>query len=348
MAPGDPVDRFVSLNTHDETFPTNEHQIDSTRAAWRHLLGLDLPIFYVSIQSMEDSKHEDSNSTVYYWIPTIQVHSDNQFHRWLFGDGQFTEGIVHGDFGKSYNTRQPVAKLLTGRMIWSVGLTLVAMALAFMISIPIALRAAQLRDKTFDRIIQSISLTLLSLPSFWIAILLLTLFANPNVLDWLPASGIGPLVPRPNRNFIQQFSDSLPYLILPTICYTLGTTAFLLRSIRDAASQELMSDYARTASAKGHDKRTILNRHVLRNLLPSLLTIAAFAFPAAISGAVLLEYIFGIPGMGSLLQEAVVGQDYPVLSAVFLISSFITLSGFAVCDLLIARLDPRIVKGGSL
>ena len=333
LSPGNAASNLVNAN---DALSLQQSQKNAAAIAfWQHRLGLDLPLFYFSINSL-------GNQSVSYWIPVVHFQLNNQFHRWLFGDGIFSNGVLHGDFGISYTTRQPVTQLLQGRIKWSAGLAMAAMLFSVLISIPIAFHAANHKGKLFDKIVQGVSLVFIALPVFWLATLLLAVLANPSVLHMLPASGTGPISSTATSG---NWMESLPYLILPFICYTIGTTGFLLRSIRDMAIRELDEDYARTAFSKGQTRKRILFVHVLKNILPSLITLAAFAFPAAISGSVIVEYIFAIPGMGSLLQQAVLNLDYPVISAVFLISAVLTISGFIFSDLINAWLDPRRKKG---
>lgn len=349
LSPGDAAKNFVSTDLHDETLLADPMQQQQQQEIWRKKLGLNLPLFYFSLESIADKVADGrSNQQIKpdnwkYWVPIVRLHPENQFHRWLFGDGTFSEGILHGDFGISYSTRQPVSELLKGRIGWSIGLSLCSLFIAFAISIPLGFRAALHPGSRFDRVLKGFSLMILSLPVFWLAIVLLLVFANPDGLNWLPASGTRP-TDFVSSGWLSNFTATFPYLILPTVCYTIGTLAFLLRSVRDVAYDELQTDYVRTALAKGNDENTTLYTHVLRNMLPTLLTLFSLAFTAAISGAVLIESIFAIPGMGLTIEQAVYGKDYPVISAIFLIASIITLLGFLLTDLVITRLDPRTVK----
>lgn len=338
----DVAERFINSNTNDEVGNTDFSQHKQQVEIWRKKLGIDLPIFYFSVESLAEKNEFNPSDAIdlKYWIPVIRFHTDNQFHRWLFGDDVFSRGLVRGDFGSSYVTRQPVTELIKGRIGWSIGLTLLAILLSFIISIPLSFRAALNSGSRFDQLLKSSSLLLISLPVFWLGLLLLLLFANPDCLNWLPASGVAP-ISESYSGFLENIISTIPYLILPTLCYMVSTMSFLLISIRDSAFEELQTDYVRTALAKGQKESTVLYTHVFRNLLPTLLTFFSYAFPAAISGSVLIESIFGIPGMGLTIEQAVYGKDYPVLSAVFLISSLITLLGFLITDLIIARLDPR-------
>ena len=266
----DVAERFIASNTNDEVGSTDFSQHQQQVEIWRKKLGLDLPIFYLSLESLAGkSETTVSNAGDWrYWIPVIRFHSHNQFHRWLFGDGIFSKGLLRGDFGSSYVTRQPVTELIKGRIGWSIGLTLLAVLLSFLISIPLSFRAALSSDSRFDHFLKSSSLLLISLPVFWLALLLLLLFANPDCLNWFPASGVAP-ISASYSGFFEKIVLTTPYLILPTLCYTVATMSFLLLSIRDSAFIELQTDYVRTALAKGQKESTVLYTHVFRNLLPT-------------------------------------------------------------------------------
>lgn len=293
-----------------------------------------------SFSAMENSRK--SNEHLWMYVPSIHLHGNNRFHRWLFGDGMFSRGILRGDLGISYLTRQPVAGILKSKMKWSVGLTIFSVLLAYLFSIPAGLFTARQPGSRTDRNFRKLSILIVSLPLFWLATLLLMVFANPDFIQLVPASGVGPPGGfAPNISFFDKVNLTVPYLVLPTICYTIGAFAFLSRAIHESALHELRSDYVRTARTKGLTESRIVYVHILRNQLPALLAVFSHVFPASISGSVLLETIFSIPGMGLTLQQSIASQDYPVISAVFLISAVVTLLSFILSDLLTAWSDPR-------
>ncbi len=333
-SPGDPVERMMQAGGTGEFIPAT--LLEKQRAEIRHQLGLDLPVFYFNIlPAGEDGMTK--------YIPWISFHYHNQFHRWLFGDGKNTRGVIQGDFGASYQTQQPVSRLISNRIGWSLFFTLTSIFFAYLISIPIGIKAAARRNSSFDRVSSTLLFILYSLPLFWVATLLLMTFANPDVFHVFPASGVKPVSGYPDQaNFIQRIIISIPYLVLPTICYTYSSLTFLSRLMRNSMLEILGSDYIRTARAKGLSEKRILWIHALKNSMFPVITVFAHVFPAMIGGSVIIESIFTIPGMGNAIYQSITTQDYPVLIAVFTFTGLLTATGYLVSDIIYALLDPRI------
>lgn len=276
-------------------------------------------------------------------IPTISFYRHNQYHRWLFGDGLSSKGILRGDFGISYITKQPVTQVIGERIRWSLLFILIAVFLGYLISIPVGAKAGSKKKSAFDRISSAVLFILYSLPVFWVATLLLMTFANPDMFYVFPSSGVKPANGfAESISIFQKIKISLPYLVLPTICYTYSSLAFLSRSMRVSMIEEMGRDYVRTARAKGLSEKKVIYYHALRNALFPLITIFANFFPLVISGAVIIETIFTIPGMGLETFIAIQNQNYPMIIAVFTITGILTLVGYLVSDILYAIADPRI------
>jgi len=277
------------------------------------------------------------------YIPVISLHSNNQYHCWLFGNGRESKGLLRGDFGISYLTKQPVSQVIAGKIGWSLFFTLVSVLLAYLVSIPVAIKAASKKDSHFDRTSSLILFMLYSLPSFWVATLLLMTFANTDVLQVFPASGVKPVSGYPvEAGLFEKIKLSLPYLILPAICYTYSSLAFLSRALRVSMLEILNQDFIRTARAKGLPEKKILWKHALKNALLPIITVFAHVFPVMIGGSVILESIFTIPGMGSAIYSSIDSQDYPVIVAVFTWTGLLTMAGYLLSDVLYAIVDPRI------
>lgn len=309
--------------------------------------------FQSPVISIQDRYSEiKANSTVWKnYIPNINFYPKNQYHRWMFGDGnwltgnnsQFSRGIVRGDFGVSYVTKQPISEVISSKIGWSLFFTLVSVVFAYLISIPVGVKAAANRGSVFDRSSSVVLFFLYSMPSFWVATILLMTFANPDVLHWFPASGVKPAGGYPDgASLLQKIQITLPYLILPAICYTYSSFAFLSRTMRVSMIEIVGQDYIRTARAKGLPENKVIWKHALRNSLLPIITVFANIFPAAIGGSVILESIFTIPGMGSESIYAIQNQNYPMIIAILTITGFLTLVGYLVSDILYAVVDPRI------
>ena len=285
------------------------------------------------------------------YVPTLHFYPNNQYHRWIFGDGnwvtgqgaQFTRGIIRGDFGTSYTTKQPIAEVISSKFFWSFFFTMVSVFLGYLVSIPLGVRSAVRKDTTFDRVSTLVLFILYSLPSFWVATLLLMTFANPDVLHWFPASGVEPVQGfNAEAGFFEVWSARLPYLVIPMIAYTYSSFAFLSRTMRVSMLEIIGQDYIRTARAKGLGETAVIYRHALRNGLLPIITVFSNIFPIAIGGSVILEVIFTIPGMGSEVYNAIVNQNYPMVITVLTITGVLTLVGYLVSDILYAVVDPRI------
>lgn len=285
------------------------------------------------------------------FFPAVHFYANNQYHRWLFGDGNWltgkgavnSKGLIRGDLGISLETQMPVSTLIWKRIGWSLLLTFLAVILAYAVSIPIGIRAAVHRGSAFDSASSVLLFLLHAMPAFWVATLLLMIFANPDVLPWFPASGVKPATGYGiDATFFDKVIVTIPYLILPLIAYTYGSLAFLSRLTRTSMLEVLQQDFVRTARAKGLSKRRVIYVHAFRNALLPLITVFANILPAAIGGAVILESIFSIPGMGLETYQAIQRQDYPVIIGVFTITGVLTMLGYLLADVLYAIADPRI------
>lgn len=302
------------------------------------------------VQSAYASMNEQA-ATWRNYVPALRFYPNNQYHRWIFGDGnwltgegaQFTKGLVRADFGTSYTTKQPIAEVISGKFFWSFFFTMVSVILGYLVSIPLGVRSAVKKDTLFDRVSTLLLFILYSLPSFWVATLLLMTFANPDVLHWFPASGVEPVKGfNAEAGFFEVWSARLPYLILPMVAYSYSSFAFLSRTMRVSMLEIIGQDYIRTARAKGLGETAVIYKHALRNGLLPIITVFSNIFPIAIGGSVILEVIFTIPGMGSEVYGAIVNQNYPMVITVLTITGVLTLVGYLVSDILYAVVDPRI------
>ena len=285
------------------------------------------------------------------YIPVLNFYGNNQYHRWIFGDGhwltgagaEFTRGIIRGDFGTSYTTKMPIQEVIGIKIFWSFFFSMVSVFLAYLVSIPLGIQAAVHKDTVFDRVTTVLLFILYSLPSFFAATVMLMWFANPDVFHWFPASGVEPVRGfAEDAGFIERWTARLPFLVLPIIAYTYGSFAFLSRIMRVSMLEIVNQDYIRTARAKGLTEKVVIYKHALRNGLLPIITVFANIFPVAIGGSVILEVIFTIPGMGGESYNAIVNQNYPMLIAIFTITGVLTLVGYLVSDILYAVADPRI------
>ena len=253
-----------------------------------------------------------------------------QYLRWL-------GNVVRGDFGSSYNTVQPVTRLIAERLPNTVMLTGLALVLSIAIAVPLGVLGALKRNSALDRIIAGFSFIGVSIPVFWLGIMLIIVFAVQ--LKVLPAGGMYTLG--------AEFSlvDRLEHLLLPTLVLVVANLAELTRYTRSGMINVLSEDYIRTARAKGLPNRVVLTRHALRNALIPVITIIGVLLPRAVSGAAITETVFSWPGMGRLAVEAAMTRDYPVVLGATLTVALVVVLSSLVTDLLYAYIDPRIRLG---
>jgi len=248
-----------------------------------------------------------------------------QYALWLWG-------VLHGDLGQSIRIQQPVLDLVAEKLPVTLELTLFAMAIALAIGIPMGVLAAVKRGTIWDVLANGVALWGLSTPNFWLGILLILLFSVQ--LHWLPASGFVSPAESLGRN--------LATLIMPAFVLGNAIAAVVMRHTRSAMLQAMRSDYVRTARAKGLSEARVILRHALPNALQPVITLGALEFGGLLSGAVLTEQIFTIPGFGKLIVDAVFNRDYAVVQGVVLVTAtFYTLLNLAA-DLLYAVVNPRL------
>lgn len=181
------------------------------------------------------------------------------------------------------------------------------------------------------------------MPSFFVGVLLLMLLANPDVISIFPPSGIKPIGGYDdNSSLIEKFLVSVPYMILPLICYTYSSLAFISKLTASSLQEQLQLDYIKTAKAKGLNAKQIIWNHALKNSALPLITVFSSVFPTIIGGSIIIESIFTIPGMGLETVKAIIAQDYPVVIAIITLSSILTIFSYLMADILYAIIDPRI------
>ena len=250
-----------------------------------------------------------------------------QYGRWL-------GNVLHGDFGVSYNTIEPVVDLLAARLPNTLLLAGLALLIALIVAIPLGVLCALRRNSWLDRAIAGFTFFGVSMPVFWLGIMLIILFSVE--LRVLPSGGMMTI----GESF--SLGDRVRHLILPVSVLALGNLAELTRYTRSGLVTVLSEDYVRTARAKGLTSRSVVVGHALRNALIPVVTIIGVMLPRAVSGAAITEAVFSWPGMGQLAINAATTRDYPVvLGATLVVAAVVIFSSF-VTDLAYGYLDPRI------
>jgi peptide/nickel transport system permease protein len=246
--------------------------------------------------------------------------------------GHWVGGVLHGDLGESVRNQQPVLDLVLQKLPVTAELALLAFLIALAIGIPAGIVSAIARGTVWDTLANAFALWGISTPNFWLGILLILLFSVR--LGWLPASGYVP----PSEDL----RANLAAMIMPAFVLGNAIAAVLMRHTRSAMLQVMSSDYVRTARAKGLRERVVVLKHALRNALTPVITLGALELGTLLSGAVLTEQVFTIPGFGKLIVDAVFNRDYAVVQGVVLVTAtaYITLNLLA--DLAYVVANPRL------
>ncbi len=257
------------------------------------------------------------------------MHLDKPFPvRYLYWVG----GVLHGDLGESLRLQQPVRALIADKLPVTLELACLAIVIALAIGIPAGVVSAVHRGTAWDYAANVVALWGLSTPNFWLGIMLILLFSV--TLGWLPASG-----------YVSPFEDwraNLASMIMPAFVLGNAIAAVLMRHTRSAMLQVLSSDYVRTARAKGVQERDVVMKHALRNALIPIITLGALEFGTLLSGAVLTEQVFTIPGFGKLIVDAVFNRDYAVVQGVVLFTATAYIVLNLLADVAYAIVNPRI------
>jgi len=306
IAPGDPTARFINPNVSPRVIEQ-----------MRHNLGLDQPLHI-------------------------------QYFKWLWS-------FIRGDFGYSFGQQQPIGQILPGVLWNTLQLTLVSLVLIFVIGMLIGIVQAVRQYSLADNVLSFVALFFYSMPSFWFALMLILVFSlnmnqyimgHPGAGRWLgwlqfPASGMTG-VGYEYMTVPQQIGDRLKHIILPALALGIGNAAGVARYMRGSMLEVIHQDFIRTARAKGLSERAVIFRHALRNALIPIITLLGLYLPFLFSGAVLVETIFGWPGMGRAIVDAILQRDYPMVMATSFVIAAMVVIGNLVSDVMYAVVDPRI------
>ena len=243
----------------------------------------------------------------------------------------FLRNFFQGDLGESIILKVPVIQLIFDRLPVTLFLTAFAAVLAVLVAVPMAMLAALRRDSAVDGAIRTGFQIGLSMPVFYIGIVLLTFFAAR--LRWFPVGGFG-----------TTFVEDLYHLFLPALTLAFSLSAVLMRNLRNGIIEVLNADYVDFARAKGLRTRLVLGRHVLRNALIATVALFGLNIGTLLGGAVITESVFAIPGIGRLMIDSIYGRDYPVIQGLTLTLAILVSLVFLATDLVQASLDPRIAR----
>ena len=271
---------------------------------------------------------EDRDPTVVAYLRQ-KMHLDDPLPvRYLY----WINGVLHGDLGESLRMQKPVLALILEKLPVTLELAGLAIVIALLIGVPAGIISAVRRNTAWDYAANAVALWGLSTPNFWLGIMLILLFSV--TLGWLPASG-----------FVSPFEDlkaNLAALIMPAFVLGNAIAAVLMRHTRSAMLQVLSSDYVRTARAKGLPERSVILKHALRNALIPVITLGALELGTLLSGAVLTEQVFTIPGFGKLIVDAVFNRDYAVVQGVVLFTATAYILLNFAADIAYVVVNPQI------
>lgn len=245
------------------------------------------------------------------------------------------------DFGNSFKDHRPVRTKILEALPATLQLNIISLILIYLISIPIGIYSATHPQSATDNFITVFLFILYSLPSFFVAMLLILFFGGGEYLNWFPVHGMNS-IGADYWPFPRWFMDRLWHLILPVFCLTYGGLAALSRYARAGMIETIRQDYIRTARAYGFSENTVIYKYALRNSLIPIITLLASLLPALIGGSVIIEEIFSIHGMGKLAFDAIMSRDYPVVMGTLVFSAILTLIGLLLSDVFYAIVDPRI------
>ena len=248
-----------------------------------------------------------------------------QYIKWVLG-------LFQGQMGRSISFSMDVTQLLPQRILTTLSVTLPAFILAVIVGVILGVLSATHRGKALDSVISVFANIGIATPTFWVGIILVYIFALK--LGWLPVQG--------HTALTEDFVKGIRQLVMPVIVLSLGSMASITRQTRSAMLEVISSDYIHTARAKGLKEKTVTLRHALRNALVPIVTLLGMSVGGLIGGTVLIEQLFSIPGVGSLMMTAILNKDYMVVqNVVFIIALFVMICNLVV-DILYGYIDPRI------
>ncbi|MGH2306786.1 ABC transporter permease [Aliarcobacter sp. ERUVET-8] len=252
-----------------------------------------------------------------------------QFFSWIYS-------ILQLDFGISFTSGEKVKEEILSRIPITLTINIVSMILIFIISLYFGIKSAMKKNSIFDRFTNQLSLLSFSMPSFYLALVLVLIFSIK--FEFFPIAGLHSV---PNDGSLNYYLDFAWHLTLPIFIIVFGGIGSLILYIRALTIEILKSDYIFFARARGLDNKKILRYYILPNLYPPVITLLGLSLPGIIGGSVILETIFSIDGMGLLFYQSALSHDYPVIMGILIIGAFLTLIGNMFADLILLKLNPN-------
>lgn len=247
--------------------------------------------------------------------------------------GLWIKGVLQGNMGNSLFFHQPVLEVIRDRAETSVFIALISITLIILIGVPIGILSAARHNTWLDQVVSGISMFFASVPTFWMGLNLMYLFAV--YLRFLPTSGFPSVLESGDWS-------NLRYLILPCVTLAAPNSALIIRMTRSSMMDVARAEYVKTAYAKGLGDGAVTLKHIFRNSLVSVVSVLGFTFVGLMAGTAVTETVFSLPGVGRLIVESVLRRDYPVIQGIILIVALLYMTVNLIVDLILAFLDPRI------
>jgi peptide/nickel transport system permease protein len=241
----------------------------------------------------------------------------------------FLKNLMSFNLGNSIVYGIPVSQLLAKRIVVTLSLTAMSCIIVMSLSFPLGYLAGVKKDKALDQIIRTFALIGIATPQFWIGLLLLMFFGLK--LHWFPVAGWG-----------NNWPEHLRSIILPAFTSALAVISLLIKNLRNSVVDVLHSDYVDFARSKGLSERIIRSRHIVRNALISTITLLSLRIAAMLGGAIIIETVFALPGLGSLLVQSILSRDYAIVQAIVLVFAALVLIANLITDISYSLLDPRV------
>jgi peptide/nickel transport system permease protein len=270
------------------------------------------------------------------YFPAIHFYGlDNQYHIWM-------ANFVRLDFGKSYLNGEPVIDMIKAKLPVTLFLSAFSIIIAYLIAIQLGVKTAVRKGSSFDSSVNTGLFMLHSIPNFWIGMMMIVFLTSPRFLHLFPPGGLSDPDVQSQGSFIQQLLDYMHHLVLPIICWTYPSLAYLSRQMRGGMLNVMSEDYIRTARAKGVPPHEVTWKHSFRNALIPIITMLGSVLPRLIGGSIVLEWIFDIEGMGLLFFQAIGDHNHPVVFTIVMLIAILTVVGYLISDILYSIIDPRI------
>ena len=251
--------------------------------------------------------------------------------------GEWLLGFFTGNLGISYNYNQPVWDLLAAKILVTLCLSLLSFLLITVVSIPLGLRSAGKSGGRLDGVETALNQLCMAVPPFFTGILLSWFFGI--VLKWF--------MPGNFPSLASNFGGAMKYLFFAAVAISVPRIAMTVRMLRSTVINEMRKDYVRTAISRGNDRSAVLCQHVLKNAMVPVVTFLAQTMAEIVAGSIVVEQVFGIPGLGRMLVVSIANRDYPVVQAIVVILAFWVVLAGTIADIVNARIDPRLRLGGK-